>query len=122
MILRLCCPQGHPVDIAAEKLGDEVACPHCLTTFLAGLLAADRQHARKEERKSRRSRDDDDEDEEDEDEEEEDRPRKKAKARSRDDDDDEDEVDDEDDESDDDEPIEWTPRKRQLSIVRTALI
>ncbi len=83
MTLRVACPSGHPVILAADKLGTEVACPHCLTTFRAELEFDPRHHARKED-KARRARDDeDDEDDEDEDDEDE-KPQKKAAKKSKD--------------------------------------
>lgn len=133
MNVRLICPEGHPVVVAADKLGGTAICPHCFTTFLAELDLARGSHARKDEGKSRRARDDDDEEDE-----EDDRPRKK-KPKPRDEDDDEDDKprrkkrrdDDDDDEEEEpepavpgseEEPIKWTPRKRQLSTVSTGLI
>ena len=129
MYLCVVCPQGHPVAIAAAKLGSDVACPQCFTTFHAALEMDGRHHARKEESRSRRSRDDEDDDDDDEEE----RPKKKAKSRQRDDDDDDDEKprskkraskdedededeDDDEEEEDEEEEIVWTSRKRQLNI------
>lgn len=149
MTATVTCPQGHLVEIAAERVGCEVACPCCLTPFLAQANFDALARARKEERKARRSRDDeDDEDEDDEDEDEtprkkkvarkeddedeDDEPRKKKTARHRkDEDDDEDDEDDDEDEEDDDddvdeddeeEEIEWTGRKRQLNMCAIGLI
>ena len=60
---------------------------------------------------------DDDEDEDD------DRPRRKKPVRKIvDDDEDEDEDKEEDEEQEDDEPIEWTPRKRQMNLCNVGLI
>jgi hypothetical protein len=148
MTLRVACPAGHPVILAADKLGTDVACPHCLMTFRADTETALRPHARKED-KARRARDDEDDDDEkppkkaktkkdairegeppvkpkkrrasteDDDEDEEDeKPRKKKSAAKKADDDEDDEDDEEgdaeDEEEEEEEPIEWTPRKRQL--------
>jgi hypothetical protein len=121
MNICISCPDGHPVILAAEKLGQMVACPRCFATFPAEWEIGPSVGARKDDRKVRRSRDDDDEDEEEE------RPKKKplakketakpSKSRARDDDDDDDEEDDDDDETEgEEEPeIEWTGRKRQLN-------
>lgn len=92
MTATVLCPVGHPVAIAAEKIGGTIACPHCLVPFFASLELDVRAHAKKEERKPRRTRNDDDDDDEDEDD---DEPRKRKSARRRDDDDDDDEDEDE---------------------------
>jgi hypothetical protein len=123
MNICISCPEGHPVMLASEKLGQMAACPRCFATFRAELDVGPTVRARKDDRKVRRSRDDDDDEEE-----EEERPKKKLppkkevkkpiKRRARDDDDDDDEDDDEGDEEDEGEQedeIEWTGRKRQLN-------
>jgi hypothetical protein len=130
MNICISCPEGHPVILAAEKLGQMVACPRCFATFFAELDIGPSIGARKDDRKVRRSRDDDDDDDEDEEEE---KPKKKPaamkpgnppakksiKGKSRDEEEDEDEDeedDDDDDEAGEEEPeIEWTGRKRQLN-------
>src|ERR1051326_8482742 len=126
MSISISCPQGHPVVIPAARLGSAGICPSCCESFLAEFDPGNMYNARPEKGKSRRSRDDDDDDddEDDEDEEEEEEPprRKKKPVRSRreeeeddDDDDDEDEVEELEEEAE----IDWTPRKRQLSMVNT---
>ena len=137
MTLCISCPDGHQVEIAAEKLGQAVACPCCLSVFLAEADDPSWRFARKEEKKPRRSRDDDADD--DDDDEEDEKPRKKSSkvkagepkkpapkpaakkpARKKDDDDDDD---DDDEEAEDEEPeIEWTPRKRQLNLCGVGLL
>ena len=113
------CPDGHPVTLAADKLGQVVACPRCFATFRAELEIGLPIGARK----VSRSRDDDDDD----DDEEEERPKKKPvakkqiKSRARDDDDDDDEEDEEGDEEQEAE-IEWTGRKRQLNTCGIGLM
>jgi hypothetical protein len=147
MIATVRCPLGHAVNIVAEKMRHEVACPQCLTPFLAMIEFDSAERARKEERKTSRSRKDEDDEEDDDDEDEDEPPRKKKAVRKRDDDDDEDDAprkkkaarkrddDDEDDEDEDDdeededevgdeeeEEIEWTGRKRQLNLCSIGLI
>jgi hypothetical protein len=130
MTLCVSCPEGHTVSIAAEKLGRPVACPCCFAVFRADLDLSAARQARKEEKKPRRSRDEDDDDD-DEDEEVE-KPRKKKpkpkaeetkkkdakstikKARKK--DEDEEDEEEEGDEEEEEPEIDWTPRKRQLSL------
>jgi hypothetical protein len=78
--MKICvhCPEGHPICVAAEKLGRVVICPRCLTSFLADLADTTSRHARKEEPKPKRPR------AKDEDEEEEDEKPQKKKARKKD--------------------------------------
>lgn len=78
MSLCICCPEGHRVQITADKLGQSVACPACFAVFLAELDCSTGRGVRKEEKKPRRARDDDDDD--DDDDEEEETPRKKKPA------------------------------------------
>jgi hypothetical protein len=140
MTLCVSCPEGHPVHVAPVKLGRAVACPCCFSVFHADLGFSSIRRARKEEKKTRSSRDDDDDD----DDEEEEKPRKKkpaakpkAKAdervaqgkppakkasRKKDDEEDEDEDEEEEEEEEEKEPeIDWTPRKRQLSLCNVGL-
>ncbi|MBI2806984.1 MAG: hypothetical protein HYX68_18540 [Planctomycetes bacterium] len=65
--------------------------------------------------------DDDDDDDDDDDEEEEETPKKKARAKKS-NSKDEDEDDDEGDDKPEPEPIEWTPRKRQLLVCSNGLV
>lgn len=119
MQLCVACPLGHPTLCDESKRGRTVACPQCLTLFVAELDFAG-NHARPEKGKARKSRDDDDDD--DEDDEEDEKPVKK-KAKKRDDEDDEDDDDDDDDDFDDGpEPIRWTPKKRQMNIVNIGMM
>jgi hypothetical protein len=128
MTLRVSCPEGHRIPVAADKLGQVIACPCCFTVFRADLDHSAARQARKEEKKSRRSRDDDDDDDDDEEEEKprtkkpaakpkaeeskkkDSKPAKRA-ARKRDEEDEE-----EEDEQEEEPEIDWTPRKRQLSL------
>src|ERR1017187_4473718 len=132
--MKICvhCPEGHPICVAAEKLGRVVICPRCLTSFLADLADTTSRHARKEEPKPKRPR------AKDEDEEEEDEKPQKKKARKKDEeaeadekplkktgklkkDDDDEEADDEEVKEEEEEPIEWTRKKRQLALVSTGM-
>jgi hypothetical protein len=137
MTLCVSCPEGHSVHIAPGKLGCVLACPCCFTVFRAAHDFSNARHARKEEKKARRSRDDDDDDDDEEEEKprkkkpvakpkaeepkkKDDKPPKKKAASKKDDDDDEDE--EEEEEAGDEEPeIDWTPRKRQLSLCNVGL-
>jgi hypothetical protein len=141
------CPQGHSVLINTTRLGGEILCPCCMTSFLAELPLSCDHNARPEKGKAKRSRDDEDDeddedekpqkkikakrrDDEDEDEDEDEKPQKKAKQKSaRKPRDEEEEDEDEDDEEDEDEPeeeeeepIQWTPRKKQLNLCGNALV
>jgi hypothetical protein len=146
MTLCVSCPEGHSVSVTPGKLGRAVACPCCFTVFRADLDLSPARQARKEEKKARRSRDDDnddDDDDDDDDDEEEEKPRKKkpaakpkgkaeepkkkdakppAKKAASKKDEDEDEEDEEEGGEEEKEPeIDWTPRKRQLSICNIGL-
>jgi hypothetical protein len=149
MSMRVDCPEGHPTLVNASRLGAVAICPRCFASFLVEIDSVPSWHARKQDSKARRARDDDDDDEdvndeerprkktkakkakEDDEDNEEEKPRRKSQMRKRMDEDDEDEEDDEKDEDEDEEdedegepeePIEWTPRKRQLNICSHGLI
>jgi hypothetical protein len=132
MSMRVLCPEGHPVVIEADELGEEVVCPRCRTSFVAEKDSAEKRPARAKKPKSSRARDDDDEEDEkpvkkakarksraDDDDEGGEPPRKRKPVRRRDDEDEDDEADDEPDSTD--EPIEWTARKRQLKTASIGL-
>ena len=131
MSICILCPEGHPVIVAAGKLGGVAACPRCFTSFLVEVDAVAVYHARKEERKSRRSRDDDD----DEDDQEEEKPKKKRPAKKEDKeekrpakasrakkDEDEDDEEEDEEEEEEEEEIKWNSRKRQLNICKTGAV
>jgi hypothetical protein len=146
MTLCVSCPEGHIVSVAPGKVGRTVACPCCFAVFRADLDMTASRQARKEEKKTRRSRDDDDDDDDDEEE----KPRKKKpaakpkdkaddrvakgeppakakgkapakKAASKRDEEEEDEDEEDEDEADREPEIDWTPRKRQLSLCTVGL-
>jgi hypothetical protein len=142
MIMRVVCPEGHPVLVDATRRGAAAICPRCFASFLVEMDGASAWHARKEDSKARQPRDDDDDEEDeeerprrkttpkkakqDDEEDDEETPRRKKQSRKK-VDEEEEEDEDEDEEEDDEEgepeePIEWTPRKRQLNICAHGLI
>src|SRR5439155_1080652 len=62
MSMRVVCPEGHLVHVAASKVGGTAVCPCCLAAFSVDLADASMRRARSEE-KGRKSRDDDEADE-----------------------------------------------------------
>jgi len=146
MNIQILCPDGHPVVIHVGKLGGTAFCPHCLAAFVAERSLDAARHARPEKGKARPARDDDDDEDEEEEKplkkmkavppkkkkgdeaEEEERPkvkrpvRKKRDEEEEDEDEDTDEEDEEEEEQEEEIPIEWTPRKRQLSVVRNGVM